>query len=441
MDPQLLSDMRHRISLPGLRSEQRGVVLVLVAAMLVALLGIGALAIDIGSFYRAQRQAQSAADAGALAGAGVLISGTMSANASATSYATTNDPGVAANVTEPTSTSVRVSIQTTAPTLFGSIFGLSSQNVTASATAALQSNRTPCTTTGSTCYALFAMNQPASCSNGIVFGGGVHVTGGVHSNGGINLGGGGSSWGPTSYGTGCTASEPGGNYKFSPGPNAPRAEAPTTSWPIDYSADFPACTGLSCTGPCDNGSASCTSAFTTPGWCTSATNSSAETLQNVSPVNVSSGQIYCDVGSGTPGDPTTWNGAITANLNGGLVKSTYVAGTVTFGGGTSAEACGYAQTGYQVSGCSAAVPAPSTTNYPLAYAVGASSTAVNFGGGGGTLTGDIFAPNGTIVIGGGSTTSLLEGNLINWIAGGITGDGPTVSGTSDSATTSEALTQ
>jgi hypothetical protein len=87
------------------------------------------------------------------------------------------------------------------------------------------------------------------------------------------------------------------------------------------------------------------------------------------------------------------------------------------------------------------VPAPKTPNYPLAYVVGTSAKTFDFGSGGGTMTGDVFAPNGTIYIGGGTQTTFLEGNLINWSSGGITGDGPTVSATSDSATTSDGLTQ
>jgi hypothetical protein len=54
---------------------QRGGVLVLVAISLTALLGITALAIDTGNFRAHRRQLQSAADAGALAGAAQLISG------------------------------------------------------------------------------------------------------------------------------------------------------------------------------------------------------------------------------------------------------------------------------------------------------------------------------------------------------------------------------
>ena len=55
------------------RSGQSGGVLVLVAISLTVLLGIAALAIDTGNFRAHRRQLQSAADAGALAGASQLI--------------------------------------------------------------------------------------------------------------------------------------------------------------------------------------------------------------------------------------------------------------------------------------------------------------------------------------------------------------------------------
>ena len=51
----------------GLRDE-RGQAFVLVVASLVVLLGMAALGIDVGSWYKAQRHDQAVADAAALAG-------------------------------------------------------------------------------------------------------------------------------------------------------------------------------------------------------------------------------------------------------------------------------------------------------------------------------------------------------------------------------------
>lgn len=54
-------------------SDRRGAVLMIVAGSLVVLLGIAALAIDLGIMYTARSEAQRAADAGAHAGAGLLL--------------------------------------------------------------------------------------------------------------------------------------------------------------------------------------------------------------------------------------------------------------------------------------------------------------------------------------------------------------------------------
>ena len=53
--------------------DERGASLMLVAVSMVALLGMAALAIDVGMLYEAKAQAQNAADSGALAGAGNLL--------------------------------------------------------------------------------------------------------------------------------------------------------------------------------------------------------------------------------------------------------------------------------------------------------------------------------------------------------------------------------
>ena len=70
---------------------ERGQVLLVMTLALVALLGIGAFAIDIGYAYYAKRQLQSAADAAALAGAQDLPTAST-AIATATSYAAANTP-------------------------------------------------------------------------------------------------------------------------------------------------------------------------------------------------------------------------------------------------------------------------------------------------------------------------------------------------------------
>jgi Flp pilus assembly protein TadG len=62
-----------RAWIPDPLRNERGATIVLVTLMLAALLGMAALAIDVGMLYNARAEAQRAADAAALAGAGSLL--------------------------------------------------------------------------------------------------------------------------------------------------------------------------------------------------------------------------------------------------------------------------------------------------------------------------------------------------------------------------------
>src|SRR5256885_14447232 len=74
---------------PGLRSE-RGQAFVLTVVALVVLLGMAALGIDVGSWYKAQRHDQAVADAAALAGSQALPDDPSQAQALAPDYANKN---------------------------------------------------------------------------------------------------------------------------------------------------------------------------------------------------------------------------------------------------------------------------------------------------------------------------------------------------------------
>ena len=63
-----------------MQQDERGASLMMVAVSMVAILGMAALAIDVGMLYEAKAQAQNAADSGALAGAGSLILAPTDAN-------------------------------------------------------------------------------------------------------------------------------------------------------------------------------------------------------------------------------------------------------------------------------------------------------------------------------------------------------------------------
>ena len=74
---------------PGLRSE-RGQAFVLTVVALVVLLGMAAVGIDVGSWYKAQRHDQAVADAAALAGSQALPDDPAQAVSLAIDYANRN---------------------------------------------------------------------------------------------------------------------------------------------------------------------------------------------------------------------------------------------------------------------------------------------------------------------------------------------------------------
>src|SRR5262249_58548725 len=71
------------------KNNERGQSMVITVVFMVVLLGFAALVIDVGSWYRAHRSAQSTADAAALAGAQVLP-GTAGPSTLATPYVNKN---------------------------------------------------------------------------------------------------------------------------------------------------------------------------------------------------------------------------------------------------------------------------------------------------------------------------------------------------------------
>lgn len=443
------------------RDDERGVVLVLVAFMMTVFMGMAAIAIDIGYFDQQHTQAQSAADAAALAGAAVLATSQSAATTNAENYVVTNAPNVPHVYTVaptvcstsfkagvciqfPTSSTglpeVRVTVSQTVPSFFGHLLTVSvaSANVGASATAAVTPGGPAiCSTPGSTCYALFAKDSNCTAGHyGLQFtNGSTTITGGILSNGNIWADVGGSNYGATIIGPAsptpaCAWTSEGGGGTWASGPT--NESSIIASYPIDYTTDFPSCTGAACTGPSG-----------TPSFCTVANTSTSWSLSSVA-----AGNIYCGVGTGTPGTPSTWNDAITVGA-GGVgsssvpLSATYVGGSVSLGGGGDyLSSCGYAVTGYKSSLCGGATPALTTPNYPLVYATGTSATAIGGGGGGSYFYGDLFAPFGTINFnGGGNATSFLEADDIVYTGGGLIGDGPSTSGSISGPPGSVALIQ
>jgi hypothetical protein len=123
--------------------------MVVVLVCLFVLLGVSAMAIDVGSWYQQRRQAQDAADAAALAGASLLDAGWAQAQAAAqANFAQNATPGETVTITQATAfpdsgllggDSVAVTVHGTARSMFASLIGIGSVAIQASAQATLES--------------------------------------------------------------------------------------------------------------------------------------------------------------------------------------------------------------------------------------------------------------------------------------------------------------
>lgn len=120
-----------------LRSE-RGQAAVLTVIFLVAILGAVALVLDVGSWFREQRDTQVAADAAALAAAQELPYDTALADARVSSYLAKNRGGTA-QVTYSskwaTNDTITVAVERKTPGVFSKLFGIDSVDVGARSTA------------------------------------------------------------------------------------------------------------------------------------------------------------------------------------------------------------------------------------------------------------------------------------------------------------------
>jgi len=122
------------------RNDERGQVLVLTVLALTVLLGMTALVLDVGGWFRTQRRLQGTADAAALAGAQALPADPGNANSLALNYAGLNGGGVAAADVAITSTNqsndtIFVESHKTDPGFFSKIFGIDNVDIHARAKA------------------------------------------------------------------------------------------------------------------------------------------------------------------------------------------------------------------------------------------------------------------------------------------------------------------
>lgn len=116
--------------------NQRGQAMVMSIAFLAVLLGMSALVLDVGSWYRADRHAQTTADAAALAGAQGLNTSQTEASTLATQYAGKNEgAGATTGIAFPNASTIRVTVSRQAPGFFSKLFGINTVTVRAVASA------------------------------------------------------------------------------------------------------------------------------------------------------------------------------------------------------------------------------------------------------------------------------------------------------------------
>jgi Flp pilus assembly protein TadG len=124
----------------NVKHSERGQAFVVTVLMIATLLGLTALVLDAGSWFRAHRQLQATADAAALAGAQALPDIPGDASSLANDYAarnTSNLQEVSVNLSQTyvANDTIRVHVAKPAEGFFSKIFGINSVNEGASATA------------------------------------------------------------------------------------------------------------------------------------------------------------------------------------------------------------------------------------------------------------------------------------------------------------------
>jgi hypothetical protein len=115
--------------------NQRGQAMVLSVLFMSGMLGMGALVVDIGSWFRAQRDTQRVADAAALAGAQALPESAGQARALAVEYTDKNNIAGTPTITFPTSNTIKVHVSKPVNGFFAKLFGIDTFNVGADAAA------------------------------------------------------------------------------------------------------------------------------------------------------------------------------------------------------------------------------------------------------------------------------------------------------------------
>jgi hypothetical protein len=118
--------------------NQDGQAIVVTVVFLTLLMGMAALVIDVGTWYRSQRDLQAVADAAALAGAQALPDDPAQAAVLAAQYAAANGgptPQVTFTTTNLPNDTISVHVQRTEPGFFSKVFSIDSVNIGSKATA------------------------------------------------------------------------------------------------------------------------------------------------------------------------------------------------------------------------------------------------------------------------------------------------------------------
>jgi Flp pilus assembly protein TadG len=138
-----------------LRRDQSGAVAMMVGISIAALVGVGTLTVDLANVVNAQRTLQASSNAAALAGAQEIGSATANPNVTATTYSSVaGNKNARGNLTvtmtsvlkcftstgvtctgSPLANGIVVNQQSTVSTYFGSMLGIGSVNISATATA------------------------------------------------------------------------------------------------------------------------------------------------------------------------------------------------------------------------------------------------------------------------------------------------------------------
>jgi len=473
--------------LRALRDGQAGQSLVVVVLSMAVTIAVAAFAIDVASWYQQHHQAQVGADAAALAAANCLANGGTGQKCTsdldyadatnvAIQYAKNNGITITANQVTYSGNVVTVSAKSTAPAFFARLFGIETATVSAGAGASFTSS-IPCAqadqlavgTPG--CAAIYAGNSTCTSGTGINVGtssaGGasLKITGVVHSEGEMVLPSGGSS---NASGFSVAQQTPsGGCYTTTSALPATGSQTATLvssfAWPVNYH-DY---LGWSCpTASSSNCSSFTDQATNSPIWAPSyCTVVSTGNFDFTSTVPAAPNAVYCALGSGGftssstdsgvveyAQDPNTWTGSITFDTSvpaqqgaGNCTTSTEQADTF-IGGSINANSPKGALCLKPASGL------PSGAGNLLFYATQPDQTTST-----GTVpailirqqitwSGDMFAPYGTIQLGGlqgggnlGTTGigGLIEGLNVNLVNDSLTltGDGPVVGGGGGGTTT------